>query len=74
MHEFRRQCGEDLGRRWPIYSMMTGGMPKVARIRRLSQISLVLRSCRSMIRQQILLMTSGTSAFAWARWICELLP
>jgi len=37
IHEFRRQCGDDLGRRWPIYGMGTGGMPKVARIRRLSQ-------------------------------------
>ena len=31
IHEFHRQCGDDLGRRWPLYEMMTGGMPKVAR-------------------------------------------
>jgi predicted phage terminase large subunit-like protein len=37
VHEFRRQCGEGFTRRWPIYEMMTGGMPKIARIRRLSQ-------------------------------------
>jgi predicted phage terminase large subunit-like protein len=32
--EFRRQCG---GLRWPSYAMRTGGVPKVAGIRRLSQ-------------------------------------
>ncbi len=37
VHEFRRQCGEGYTRRWPLYEMMTGGVPKVARIRRLSQ-------------------------------------
>jgi predicted phage terminase large subunit-like protein len=35
VHEFHRQCHERP--RWPIYEMMTGGVPKVARIRRLSQ-------------------------------------
>ncbi len=36
VHEFRRQCA---GRRlkWPLYEMASGGVPKVARIRRLSQ-------------------------------------
>ena len=37
VHEFRRQCGERFALRWPMYKMMTGGIPKVARIRRLSQ-------------------------------------
>jgi len=37
VHEFRRQCGEQFATRWPMYSMMTQGVPKVARIRRLSQ-------------------------------------
>ncbi len=38
VHEFRRQCGDQLaGCRWPLWSMMTEGVPKVARIRRLSQ-------------------------------------
>ena len=37
VHEFRRQCGERLAVRWTLYEMMTGGMPKIARIRRLSQ-------------------------------------
>jgi predicted phage terminase large subunit-like protein len=38
VHEFRRQCGQRLaGCRWPVYLMMTGGIPKIARIRRLSQ-------------------------------------
>jgi predicted phage terminase large subunit-like protein len=32
--EFRRQCGDAL--RWPSYAMQTEGVPKVARIRRLS--------------------------------------
>ncbi len=36
VHEFRRQCGEHYVR-WPLYQMMTQGVPKVARIRRLSQ-------------------------------------
>jgi predicted phage terminase large subunit-like protein len=33
--EFRRQCGDGL--RWPSHAMKTDGVPKVARIRRLSQ-------------------------------------
>jgi hypothetical protein len=33
--EFRRQCGDGL--RWPSYAMKTDGVPKAARIRRLSQ-------------------------------------
>ena len=37
VHEFRRQCGGRLATRWPLYKMMTGGIPKVTRIRRLSQ-------------------------------------
>jgi len=37
VHEFRRQCGEQFALRWPVYTMMTQGMPKIARIRRLSQ-------------------------------------
>ncbi len=36
VHEFRRQCGEHYVR-WPMYTMMTQGVPKIARIRRLSQ-------------------------------------
>ncbi len=36
IHEYRRQCGEHFVR-WPMYSMMTQGIPKIARIRRLSQ-------------------------------------
>ncbi len=36
VHEFRRQCaGRKL--KWPLYEMASGGVPKVARIRRLSQ-------------------------------------
>jgi predicted phage terminase large subunit-like protein len=35
IHEFRRQCGAGL--RWRSYAMETKGVPKVARIRRLSQ-------------------------------------
>lgn len=37
VHEFRRQCGERFSLRWPIYQMMTKGIAKIARIRRLSQ-------------------------------------
>ncbi len=37
VHEFRRQCGDQFALRWPMYGMTTGGVPKVARIRRLSQ-------------------------------------
>jgi predicted phage terminase large subunit-like protein len=37
VHEFRRQCGQRFALRWPMYKMMTGGVPKIARIRRLSQ-------------------------------------
>jgi hypothetical protein len=37
VHEFRRQCGERFGLRWPLYEMMSAGTPKIARIRRLSQ-------------------------------------
>jgi predicted phage terminase large subunit-like protein len=37
VHEFRRQCGDKSGLRWPIFTMMTRGIAKVARIRRLSQ-------------------------------------
>ncbi len=37
VHEFRRQCGYGYAKRWPIYEMMTEGVPKIARIRRLSQ-------------------------------------
>ncbi len=36
VHEFRRQCGEHSDR-WPLYSMTSQGIAKVARIRRLSQ-------------------------------------
>ena len=37
VHEFRRQCGKGFAVRWPLYQMMTRGVPKFARIRRLSQ-------------------------------------
>ena len=37
VHEFRRQCGTQFSVRWPTYEMVTHGVPKVARIRRLSQ-------------------------------------
>jgi predicted phage terminase large subunit-like protein len=37
VHEFRRQCASRSPVRWPIYSMRTMGIPKVSRIRRLSQ-------------------------------------
>jgi len=37
IHEFRRQCGENYAQRWPVYQMMTRGIAKIARIRRLSQ-------------------------------------
>jgi len=37
VHEFRRQCGERFDLRLPMYTMMTQGIPKLARIRRLSQ-------------------------------------
>ena len=37
VHEFRRQSAGRFALRWPLYSMMTGGVPKLARIRRLSQ-------------------------------------
>jgi predicted phage terminase large subunit-like protein len=37
IHEFRRQCDERYVAPWPMYGMMTQGVPKVARIRRLSQ-------------------------------------
>ncbi len=35
VHEFRRQCG-DFQRRWSVWMMKTAGVPKVARIRRLT--------------------------------------
>ena len=35
VHEFRRQCGNFI--RWPVASIMTGGIKKVFRIRRLSE-------------------------------------
>ena len=37
VHEFRRQCGEKFNLRWSMYGMMSGGLSKIARIRRLSQ-------------------------------------
>jgi predicted phage terminase large subunit-like protein len=37
VHEFRRQCGQNFSLRWPIYRMMTKGIAKVSRIRRLSE-------------------------------------
>jgi predicted phage terminase large subunit-like protein len=37
VHEFRRQCGDRFDLRWPVYQMMTKGIAKIARIRRLSQ-------------------------------------
>ncbi len=37
VHEFLRQCGEQFDTRWPLWKMMTEGVPKIARIRRLSQ-------------------------------------
>ena len=37
VHEFRRQCGPDIKTRWPIYMMMTKGLKKEFRIRRLNQ-------------------------------------
>jgi predicted phage terminase large subunit-like protein len=37
VHEFRRQCGERFALKWPIYQMMSKGIGKIARIRRLSQ-------------------------------------
>ena len=37
IHELRRQCGERFAIQWPWYQMMTKGIPKVARIRRLTQ-------------------------------------
>ena len=37
VHEFKRQCGAFFTQRWPIYGVMTGGLKKVFRIRRLSQ-------------------------------------
>ena len=37
VHEFRRQCGEQFDTRWPMYKTITRGVPKIARIRRLSQ-------------------------------------
>ncbi len=37
VHEFRRQCGQQFTERWPTYTMRTQNVPKVARIRRLSQ-------------------------------------
>ncbi len=37
VHEFVRQCGQRIAVKWPICKMMTKGVPKVARIRRLSQ-------------------------------------
>ena len=37
VHEFRRQCGDSYAQRWPVYQMMTKGISKIARIRRLSQ-------------------------------------
>ena len=36
VHEFRRQCN-DFQRRWSVWMMKTDGIPKVARIRRLTQ-------------------------------------
>jgi predicted phage terminase large subunit-like protein len=35
VHEFRRQCSGPL--RWPLYAMRSMGVPKVSRIRRLSE-------------------------------------
>jgi len=37
VHEFRRQCNGQFTVRWPVYKMLSGGVPKLARIRRLSQ-------------------------------------
>ncbi len=57
VHEFNRQCGQ--GVRWPVYEMTCQGVPKVARIRRLSQyvINRELRfkadspGCRLLVEQ-----------------------
>ncbi len=38
VHEFRRQCGEQFATRWQLYQMMTQGVPKIARIRRLEPV------------------------------------
>ncbi len=59
VHEFRRQCGEQFAVRWPMYQMMTQGIAKIARIRRLSQyvINRELRfkadspGCRLLVEQ-----------------------
>ena len=37
VHEFRRQCGREYGKRWAMFQMTSRGVPKIARIRRLSQ-------------------------------------
>ncbi len=37
VHEFHRQCGQLSSLHWPIYKMMSKGISKLARIRRLSQ-------------------------------------
>ena len=37
VHEFRRQCGAQFALRWPMFQIMSKGVSKVARIRRLSQ-------------------------------------
>ena len=37
VHEFRRQCNQAGKLNWPLHMMTTHGVPKVSRIRRLSQ-------------------------------------
>jgi predicted phage terminase large subunit-like protein len=37
VHEFQRQCGDKFPLRWPTFTMRSQGIPKIARIRRLSQ-------------------------------------
>jgi predicted phage terminase large subunit-like protein len=37
VHEFRRQSGDRFRPPWALHKMMTDGVPKIARIRRLSQ-------------------------------------
>jgi len=64
VQEFRRQCGERCGVRWPMYRMMTGGLAKVARIRWLSQY-VIDRELR-FNAEKALLPRAGRSAHGFA--------
>ena len=64
VHEFRRHCG-DFQRRWSVWMMKTAGVPKVARIRRLTHYINAASFASGRIRPA----AGGWSISSWTfRW------